>query len=74
VGQPKFLRELRRRAKQNNLAVLRIEQRRTSHYWITFTDGQREYGVTVSCSPTNRDHAINNVMADVRRLQAGAFA
>lgn len=70
----KFIRDLKRQASVAGFEPVEVVQTKTSHFKATFTDGQSEWTVPVSCSPTNYEHAINNVVQDLRRLKRGAVA
>jgi hypothetical protein len=74
VSTRKFIRDLKRQASVAGFESVEVVQTKASHFKATFTDGRSQWTVPVSSSPTNYEHAINNVVQDLRRLKRGAVA
>jgi hypothetical protein len=74
VSTKKFLRDLKRQASVAGFETVEVSSSKKAHFKLTFTDGQSKWTVPVSSSPTNYEHAIGNVIQDLRRFKRGAVA
>lgn len=74
MSTKKFLRELKRRAVTAGFEMTEIATTKTSHFKITFTDGSQQWTLPVSGSPINYEHAIDNVVQDLRRSKRRTMA
>jgi hypothetical protein len=74
MSTKKFLRDLKRQASVAGFETISVVSTRTSHFKITFTDGSQQWTMPVSSSPANYNHAIDNVIQDLRRSKRGAMA
>lgn len=74
MSQNKLLRELRRESSKQGLEITDVSQKKSGHFAITFSDGEQTYCITTSSTPTNADYAVNNILADVRRIKKGSYS